>query len=492
MVQRKPAFRLDIIQDPPFSTFVFSPRPVVRARRRAGDRIQEGQVSEVLTWGTANRGTFDRGPRAYSIETCIPVENLFLTEEKNASFMAQSDLELSDEVNELRNSRSEFYSAFYTMNGSFLDRSQQQVLGQRRRWLYRAANDAKELYPEVWKLARELCMKDGGLLPPQKRVDTILQFLSPQNGYKYSRNPARDDRSLDPLVDFILNTKTGHCEYFASACALMLQCAEVPTRLVNGYYGSELNALTGKNEVRQRHAHAWVESYVDHQWITIEPTPSAQRQAEVALSANQSLISNLRSALSDFWSDGIQQMSAERQQEFFAPVISTSKSLVQTIREQGLWVTIRDSSAQFVKNPESWVSWQGGVITFLLLLLAGVLAKLNVFEKLWRFLMQLPRRSGHDSSTRSAIRFYEGFCTLCERNGIHFSPANSANENAARAVAEFASRLATDELRQVPLKIASAFNAVRYGHHTLSDDQVMIIGKDLETFSEALKSPHPV
>lgn len=191
-------------------------------------------------------------------------------------------------------------------------------------------------------------------MPPQERVNRILRFLSPESGFTYSRTQQRVDRSLDPLVDFILNTKTGHCEYFASACTLMPH-AEVPSRLINGYYGCELNGLTGKYEVRQRHAHAWVESYVNNEWITLEPTPSAQRQAEVAEASDKSIISDLRHALSDFWNDGIQQMSAERQQEFFAPVISTSKSLLDTIRRtravddvENLSDAVRSGSAKLV------------------------------------------------------------------------------------------------------------------------------------------------
>jgi transglutaminase-like putative cysteine protease len=489
MVQRPAEYRLEVVQDPPFSAFVFAPRPVSRVRGKGTNRVAEGQVSETLVWAPGNRGTSERTPRAFTIENCLPVANLFLTPEKQIEFLAQSNDQLQKDVDELLSSRAEFYTAFYTMNGNFVARNQQMVLGQRRRWSYSPVNDAKELYPQIWNLARNICMENGGLVPPQERVNRILSFLSPESGFKYSRTQQRVDRSLDPLVDFILNTKTGHCEYFASACTLMLQCAEVPARLINGYYGCEVNGLTGKYEVRQRHAHAWVESYLNHEWITLEPTPSAQRQAEVAEASDKSIISDLRHALSDFWNDGIQQMSAERQQEFFAPVISTSKSLLDTIREQGLWTTFKTSATQFVRDPQSWFSWQGGVVTFVFLLMIGGLIRINAFDRLWKFLQRWRSSGGQDSSTRSAIRFYEGFCSVCERQGLKFAPSNSAMENAKLAATELGWKLTSDELRQVPQRIANAFNAVRYGHQSLTEEQVASIGNDLNSFAEALKNP---
>src|SRR5207248_7130841 len=43
----------------------------------------------------------------------------------------------------------------------------------------------------------------------------------------------------DPLVHFLLRSKAGHCEYFASAAAMMLASRGVPARLVTGSYGGE-------------------------------------------------------------------------------------------------------------------------------------------------------------------------------------------------------------------------------------------------------------
>ncbi|MFN9720595.1 MAG: DUF3488 and transglutaminase-like domain-containing protein [Planctomycetota bacterium] len=489
MVQKESEFRLNLVQDPPFSPFVFAPYPVSRVRARRQNQIIEGQVSEILAWAPGVRIDAEKSPMTYAIECCRPGRNNFLSELDEVRLQNDDDPVLRNDVEELLAGRIEFYSAFYTMNGQFVARNEQMFDNERRRWSYSPVNDARELFPEIWSIARKLCVDNGGLIPPQERVNRILKYLSPANGYTYSRTQKRTDRSLDPLVDFVLNTRSGHCEYFASACCLMLQCAEVPSRLINGYYGCEVNAVTGKYEVRQRHAHAWVESYIDDQWITVEPTPSAQRLAEVAEGDDKTIISDLRHALSDFWNDGVQQMSAERQQAFFAPVLSTSKSLFETVREQGLITTVKNSVEKFVTDPQSWFSWQGGVITFLLLLSIAAMIRMKLFSLIGHAIRSLrASRTGH-LSTRSAIRFYERFCSLCERHGVVFPSSNSALENATLAVQEF-NRLALPEnIREIPFRIAGAFNAVRYGNMSLSEEQVARIGEDLKIFAEALKGP---
>ena len=90
-------------------------------------------------------------------------------------------------------------------------------------------------------------------------------------------------------------------------------------------------------------------------------------------------------------------------------------------------------------------------------------------------------------SSRSVIRFYEGFCHLCERNGLNLPPANSALENASLAFARFNNRLETPDLQTLPTRIAIAFNEVRFGHLSLTDEQAESIHRDLLAFADALK-----
>ncbi|MBI3117671.1 MAG: transglutaminase domain-containing protein [Candidatus Hydrogenedentes bacterium] len=80
----------------------------------------------------------------------------------------------------------------------------------------------------------------------------------------------------DYAVDaFIMQTRKGHCELFASAMALMLRSLGVPTRVVSGYRGGEWNDTDGTYMVRQYMAHLWVEVYFpDVGWVRFDPSPS--------------------------------------------------------------------------------------------------------------------------------------------------------------------------------------------------------------------------
>jgi len=480
-------FRLNIVQDPPPAVFAFSPYPVCRVTTGSGSRIEQTEVSGSLVW--MGRSGSENVSRTFTVECPRLDQHPELTFEFWAT---PANLPPSMEE-QLDQRRLEFAISLFVMDGfkgPMYRRRDGVIIPQER--MYARDGDLKFKLPRLYETANSVCTRNGELVEPPERVQRIVSHLAAENGFRYSLTPSRSDRSLDPVEDFLINTRSGHCEYFASACVLMLQSVQVPARLINGFSGAEINGLSGKYEVSQRHAHAWAEAFVDNRWRTVDPTPASDRQEGISSVQTVKLISNIQTALSDFWNDGIHQMSAERQQEFFAPVISTSKSLYETIRDKGLWNTMRQSVTNFLNSPSSWISWQGGIVTFVLLLSAAGLARLNVFRKLaalWRLIpLNLWKRQ---QTSRSVIRFYEGFCSLCERHGLPLPPSNSALENAALAIQHFKSRLASPDLESLPERIAVAFNEVRFGSLTLSDDQATSIGRDLNTFAEALKGQNP-
>src|SRR6185369_14898692 len=67
----------------------------------------------------------------------------------------------------------------------------------------------------------------------------VEQYL--QNRLRYTLDLKRDER-YEPIEDFLFVQKAGHCEYFASAMAVMLRTQGIPTRSVNGFLGGEWNA----------------------------------------------------------------------------------------------------------------------------------------------------------------------------------------------------------------------------------------------------------
>jgi len=78
----------------------------------------------------------------------------------------------------------------------------------------------------------------------------------------------------DPLVEFLFDRKTGHCEYFATAMVILCRTVGIPARIVNGFYSTEWNDYGEYFIVRQQDAHSWVEAWFPHTgWISFEPTP---------------------------------------------------------------------------------------------------------------------------------------------------------------------------------------------------------------------------
>src|SRR5581483_6004743 len=79
----------------------------------------------------------------------------------------------------------------------------------------------------------------------------------------------------DPVAHFLFVRHEGHCEYFASAMAVMLRSLGIPARVVNGFRTGEFNDLTSEYVVRASNAHAWVETFFPgYGWVSFDPTPA--------------------------------------------------------------------------------------------------------------------------------------------------------------------------------------------------------------------------
>jgi len=81
----------------------------------------------------------------------------------------------------------------------------------------------------------------------------------------------------DPLADFLLVRRSGHCEYFASALVVMLRLRGVPARMATGFWSGELDEDGETIVVRRGQAHAWVEVGLASGWTTVDPTPLTGR-----------------------------------------------------------------------------------------------------------------------------------------------------------------------------------------------------------------------
>ncbi|MGE9269710.1 MAG: transglutaminase-like domain-containing protein [Verrucomicrobiales bacterium] len=79
----------------------------------------------------------------------------------------------------------------------------------------------------------------------------------------------------DPLENFMFYEQRGHCEFFATAGALMARAAGVPSRVCYGWSGGTYYKSSGYFVFRAREAHAWAEVLLEgYGWVVFDPTPS--------------------------------------------------------------------------------------------------------------------------------------------------------------------------------------------------------------------------
>jgi transglutaminase-like putative cysteine protease len=163
--------------------------------------------------------------------------------------------------------------------------------------------------PRAFAPALKRLVTDWGALNGSARQRLRRIEIELRRRYRYSVAIERPF-DQDPLLDFLLAQPAGHCEYFASAMALLARAVGVPTRVVTGYRVVEQSPF-GYWVVRQRHAHAWVESWVDGEWVSVDPTPPAALADAAA--ATTPLASAVVDALATTWEkadDWLEQRSA--------------------------------------------------------------------------------------------------------------------------------------------------------------------------------------
>ena len=153
------------------------------------------------------------------------------------------------------------------------------VRGVEPRGVGSSAIDPAAVPPEIRDYARKLT---GDLTEPMDIYYRIRDEFA--RHFLYTLDPPRVKG--DPLVHFLLRSKAGHCEFFASAAALMLTARGIPARLVTGSFGGETGLLSRALVVRGANLHAWVEADVDGRGFTVlDPTP------DIGIPAAQSRLS---------------------------------------------------------------------------------------------------------------------------------------------------------------------------------------------------------
>jgi len=173
------------------------------------------------------------------------------------------------------------------------------------------------------------------------KAQALERFL--KTNYGYSLQLRGTPQGADPLATFLFDVREGHCEYFASAMAIMLRQLEIPARLVNGFRTGEYNRFGDAWIVRQYDAHSWVEAYFPpYGWIEFDPTPPDPRRSSKPF---LQLISQLLDAADLLWMEEI--------------VNYTSKSQGQMLREarESVWEYVHRLRSLGRSQTGEWYFW---------------------------------------------------------------------------------------------------------------------------------------
>jgi protein-glutamine gamma-glutamyltransferase len=136
----------------------------------------------------------------------------------------------------------------------------------------------------------------------------------------------------DSVDEFLFETRSGFCEHFSSSFTVLMRAAGIPARIVTGYLGGEMNALSAHLTVRQSDAHAWAEVWLATRgWVRVDPTGyvapdrieygidralAATERVPGRLLRTSALLGRLRSAwdaATFAWNDWVLGYSRERQ-----------------------------------------------------------------------------------------------------------------------------------------------------------------------------------
>ncbi|PWT80783.1 MAG: hypothetical protein C5B44_04825 [Acidobacteria bacterium] len=307
----------------------------------------------------------------------------------------------------------------------------------------------EKLDPRIGELARDVIVRAR----VHNRYDAALALESYlRNNYGYSLD--RKAGGQDPLADFLFNVRAGHCEYFATAMAVMLRTVGIGSRIVNGFLPGEYNEAADAYTVRQSDAHSWVEVYFPetNAWVTFDPTPPAGRGV-AARSGVAAWLSKRAEALELIWFQYVIGYDQQEQR-------SLATSLHNRVFQYQSWAnrTLSDMRQGSWSTPQHLLSWVLVLALVPLLTLIGL--RMRRFG--WRGLWSSRKRN---SSVLSTIDFYERLVRILAMRGL--------NRTLDQTPLEFATETGMD----VPLRITHAYHRVRYGAQALTSEEAKEIDR---------------
>ncbi len=191
---------------------------------------------------------------------------------------------------------------------------------------------------------------------PSERLAAIAAAFQAAE-LRYTLNPPTMPNH--PADTTLFDLRTGFCEHFAHAFAVVARAAGLPTRIVTGYQGATYNPTDGSWVVRHADAHAWAEVWIAGDWLRVDPTRWASPER---------LDRGSTAALRD-------ELPTWRALWFDSPLLSSVRQqLWAWQRRWDLWVVGFDAARQ--RQLWQHLGWDEGFVPQALILLAVTAASL--------------------------------------------------------------------------------------------------------------------
>ncbi|MBL8825763.1 MAG: DUF3488 domain-containing protein [Planctomycetaceae bacterium] len=349
-----------------------------------------------------------------------------------------------------------------------------------------------------------------------RRARLLEAYLSDATRFKYTLTLPKRAANVDPIVDFLTTQREGHCEYFASALALMLRAVGIPARIVVGFKGGEIDAITSAYDVKTADAHSWVEAYIDEgqlsnelrssplwksildeqdkpdaegAWLRLDPTPFTPgldpSQRNIVYYLFRETMMYARAA----WSNYVIGLDAVRQRELiYDPLVRAYHAAFQleTYRDLAAWIAsfTRELFAEMAAgNPYAWFK---ALFLLSVLTLGGMLVRHSL---LWVIARWHQRREAGRIERRQVVEVpvYRQMETILARAGHKRSQQQTPREFAFLVGGELSDSTDTLAVAGVPRKVVDVFYRVRFGGEKLEREEAAALEQSLGQLREALR-----